>query len=441
MLEKYVVPIEELRNQCDPNIFPYDSTLEWDVKRELIGQERALEALQYGLSMKRKGYNIYVSGYAGTGRSSYSYLVSKDFAQNRPRPNDWCYVYNFNKPNSPKALSLSPGEGISFKEEVEKAIKNIDLEVPKVLNSKEFDDSKNKIFNENKKMAEDILGELNLLAKSYNFVFKQTDKGILNLPLIDNRPMTDEEMDRLTDEEIDILGENSLELTQRSFEYMKKIKAVEDKMKEEMKKLIEEYVFLVATSFIGPIQVRFRNNESVNSFLQDLKTDLVKNHDILVEEDKEASVESLLFPVNKKEDFLKRYQVNLFIDNMNTSGGPIIRETNPNYYHLFGKIEYGNEMGVATTDHMRIKPGSMHEANGGYIIIQLKDIIQKPTAWNGLKRAIASDELKIENLLGENLVSETLSPEPIPLDIKVILVGDYMSYSMPMMRTLGSNLG
>lgn len=137
MLKKYIIPVEKLRNQCDSKIFPHDTTEGWAVKRELIGQDRAMEALKYGLSMKRKGYNIFVSGFTGTGRNSYSYLVAKEFAEKRPVPRDWCYVYNFQKPNCPKALSLNPGEGINFKQELEGAIKNIGLEIPKVLNSKD----------------------------------------------------------------------------------------------------------------------------------------------------------------------------------------------------------------------------------------------------------------------------------------------------------------
>ncbi len=428
MLEKYKVPVEKLRNQCDPNIFPYETTEDWIVDRELIGQDRAMEALKYGLSMKRKGYNIYVSGFTGTGRNSYSYLVAKEFANKKSTPCDWCYVYNFKRPNSPKAISLESGKGIGFKHEVEVAIKSIDIEIPKALSSRDYEDSKNAIFNENKKMAEGILMELNSFAKEYNFVFKQTDRGILSIPLINNRPMTDEELDKLSDEEMDRLGNISIELTQKSYDYIKQIKAVETKLKNEIKKLKEEQVALVATTFIGPIQVKYRDNEGITNFLLDMKEDIVKNYEVFLDNEEENYVEKIFFQGNKKEEFLKRYFVNLFIDNSYIQGAPVIREMNPNYYNLFGKIEYANEMGVAKTDHTRIKPGSIHEANGGYILIQAKDILQNRLSWEGLKRAITTGELKIENVYGLNLTSETLNPEPIPLDIKIIIIGDYLTY-------------
>ena len=428
MLEKYKVPIEKLRNQCNPSIFPYETTEDWIVDRELIGQDRAMEALKYGLSMKRKGYNIYVSGLAGTGRNSYSYLVAKEFAKKKSTPYDWCYVYNFKKPNCPKAISLESGKGIGFKHEVELAIKNIDIEIPKALSSKDYEDEKNNIFNENKKLAEEILMELNRFAKEYSFVFKQTDRGILSIPLIENRPMTDEELERLSDEEMERLGNISIELTQKSYDYIKRIKAVETKLKNEMRTLKEEQVALVTTTFIGPIQVRYRENEGIINFLLDMKEDIVKNYEMFLDHEEENYVEKMLFQGNKKEEFLKRYSINLFIDTSYPKGAPVIREMNPNYYNLFGKIEYANEMGVAKTDHTRIKPGSMHEANGGFILIQEKDILQNRLSWDGLKRTITTEELKVENIYSSSLTSETLNPEPIPLDIKVIIIGDYITY-------------
>ncbi len=432
MIEKYIVPIDELKNQCDPNIFPFDTTKDWVVERELIGQERAMEALKYGLSMKRKGYNIYVSGYTGTGRASYSFLVAKEFSEKKQVPLDWCYVFNFKKPTNPKVVSLEAGQGSVFKAEVKKAIKNIKEEIPRVLSSKEFDDNKNAIYNENKKLAEGVLLELNTLAKEYNFVFRQTDQGILSIPLVGNRPMTDEELDMLSDDEMGTLGKTSMELNQKSFDYMKRIKAVEVKMKSEINKLKEEYIDLVSTTFIGPIQVKFRENESVYNYLLEMKVDIVRNFDMFIEDevDDRNIMENLFFQENRKEEFLRRYYINLFIDNSSLKGAPVIREMNPNYYKLFGKIEYTSEMGGAKTDHTRIKPGSIHEANGGYLIIQVKDILQNKLAWDGLKRALSTDELKIENILGSNLISETLNPESIPLDLKVILVGDYLTYHL-----------
>lgn len=431
MREKNKISLENLRNYCDPNIFPFESTEDLKVERELIGQDRAMEALKYGLSMKRKGYNIFVSGLSGTGKNSYSYIVAKDFAEKKPSPNDWAYVYNFNKPNSPVAIRIASGQGKDFKELVDESIKKIQEEIPKTLSSKEYEDEKNRLFNVNKKLASDILVKLNEFASEYNFMFKHTESGLLTIPLLEGKAMTDKDLDNLSEDQMEKLGNTSMELTQKSYEMIKEIKNVEDKLVYELDKLKEELASLTATKFIGPIQVKYRNNDDINQFLQAMKNDIVKHYDMFLEEkDDDNYVGKLFARGDNKKFLLNRYAVNLFVDNSDTKGAPIIRDMNPNYYNLFGKIEYANELGVAKTDHTRIKAGSLHQANGGYIIIQAKDILQNKFSWDALKRSLNMEKLKIENITGLSIAAETLDPEPIPLDIKVIIIGDYLTHHL-----------
>lgn len=430
MLEKYEVPISKLKKRCDPDIFGYATTLNVPVKRELIGQERAMEALKFGLSVKKKGYNIYVSGMTGTGRNSYSYLVAKEFAEKKESPKDWCYVFNFKKPHSPIAICLDTGEGKTFKDYVEKAILNIKLDVPKILSSKDYEDNKNVIYNRHQKRAQEIINELNELARDYNFTFKQTERGILSLPTKDGRTLTDEEIQNLTEEDVEKLREQSEELSQKAFEFVKEIREVENDLREEIKELKEKMVLEVAQIYIDPLIDKFSANQGVKQYLLDMKEDIVKNFHIFLDEEEEESIENFLLPVDKKEDFFKRYEVNLFIGNGSNEGAPVIKEMNPNYYNLLGKIEYVNELGGLKTDHTKIRPGSLHEANGGYLIIQAKDILQNRESWEGLKRAIYTEKIMIENITGLSIISETIRPEPIPLDVKIILIGDYLTYHL-----------
>ncbi len=429
MINKYKISLEKLKNYCDPDIFPYETTEDLKVDRELIGQDRAMEALKYGLSMKRKGYNIYVSGLSGTGKNSYSYIVAKDFANRKATPKDWCYVYNFDKPNNPIAISMEPGQGKRLKRLVKNSIRRIEEEIPKALSSKGYEDSKNNAFNANKKLASDVLEELNnFAAKDYNFMFKHSENGLLTIPLVDGKPMTDKDLDKLSDEEMEELANTSMELTQKSYDQIKEIKNIEEKLVAELEKLKEDAVSLAATEFIGPIQVEYRNNVDVNNFLQAMKKDIIKNYEMFLETEEANYMEKLLVRGDQKAYFLKRYSVNLFVDNSENKGAPIIREMNPNYYNLFGKFEYANELGVAKTDHTRIKAGSLHCANGGYIIIQARDILRNQYSWEALKRTLTMEKLKIENITGLSIAAETLDPEPIPLDIKVIVVGDYNTH-------------
>ena len=430
MVEDYLLPLDTLKKKCDPNIFEYDTTDKLSVSRELIGQRRAMEALEYGLSIPRKGYNIFVSGLIGTGRNSYSYLVANEFAKKKSVPMDWCYVYNFKKPKSPQAISLDKGQGKIFKKEVEEIIKDIGLEIPKALTSKEYENSRNLIYSTHQKKAQEILNELNDLAKGYNFIFKQTERGILSVPLKDGKPMTDQELNELSQQEIEELMELSNQLGQEAFDYVKKVREVEKDLIDEIKGLKEKNVHEVLAMNMDLLIEKYEDNPSICEYLKDMKADIAKNYEMFIAEDEKNPIENIFMIGDRKESFMKRYQVNLFIDNSSRKQAPVIREMNPTYYNLFGKIEYVNELGGLRTDHTKIRAGSLHEANGGYIIVQAKDILQSSYAWEGLKRALTTEEIKVENITGLNIISETLRPEPIPLDVKIIIIGDYMMYQL-----------
>ena len=429
-MDKYLVPVEKLKKKCDPNLFKYDITEELPASRELIGQDRAMEALKYGLSIQKKGYNIYVSGLTGTGRNSYSYLVASEFAEKRKAPKDWCYVFNFKRPKCPKAIGMEPGQGKEFKKDVEQIIKVIGTEIPKTLTSKEYETNRNLLYTSHQKRVQKITNELNALAKQYNFIFRHTERGILSIPLIDGKPMTDEELEKLPEAEIEELVKTSNELNQKAYDYVQRIKEVEKEYLQAVKDLREENVLKVLDNHLDALMDKYKDNKDIWEYLTDMKMDIVKNYQMFMREEEKEIFEPLFKSMDRKEDFMKRYQVNLFIDNNGRSNAPVIREMNPTYYNLFGKIEYVNEFGVLRTDHMRIRPGSLHEANGGYIIIQVRDLLQNPHAWDGLKRALTAEELIIENITGLNVISETLRPQPIPLDVKVIIIGDYYLYQL-----------
>ena len=430
MKDAYLVPIEKLKNRCKCSIFNGKTTEELPASSELIGQERAMEALKYGLEINRKGYNIYVSGLTGTGRNSYSMLVAKEFAKKRKPPKDCCYVYNFKKPDSPKAISMNNGQGRTFKKDIEDLIENLKIEIPKALTSKEYESNKGFIYSSYQSKAQEIMDELNNLAKEYDFVFKQTDKGIINIPIKDGRPMTDEEITNLTDEEIDQLMKKSNELTQKSYEYIKRVKELEKKLITEIEELKEKKVKEVLDIYINSLINKYNDNEAICEYLKDLKIDIQENYLLFLGEDEKNPILKYKFAEATIDDMMKRYEVNLFIDNSDKSYAPVIKEMNPTYYNLLGKIEYVNEMGGFKTDHTKVRAGALHLANGGYIILQAKDVLQSLHAWEGLKRALITEKIRVENITGLNIISETLTPEPIPLDVKVILIGDFYTYQI-----------
>ena len=242
--------------------------------------------------------------------------------------------------------------------------------------------------------------------------------------------MTAEELDELSEEEIENLIELSNELSHKAFDYVKRVKEVEKRLKEEIAKLKENNILKVLSGHFDSMIEKYKDNNCIYKYLNDMKADIVKNYEMFIVKEDKKYLENIFVIGDRREDFMKRYEVNLFIDNNEKSGGPVIREMNPNYYNLFGKIEYVNELGGLKTDHTKIRPGSLHEANGGYIIIQAKDILKSSQAWEGLKRAIITEKIKVENITGLNIISETLQPEPIPLDVKVIIIGDYYIYQL-----------
>lgn len=430
VVKSHLVPIEKLKNRSTSKIFQHKTTVDLSASRELIGQERAMKALKYGLSIRKKGYNIYVSGITGTGKNSYSYLVAKEYANENKSLKDWCYVYNFKRPDSPRVIGMESGEGRIFKNSVHNSIRSLEIEIPKALNSRDYESKRHLLYTAHQEMAKQILNELNVLAEEYNFIFKQTEKGLLSIPLKDNKPMTDEEIESLSRDEIEYLLEVGQELSQRAYDYLKRIREVEKQLVVELKKLKESKVAEVLHEYINPLIEKYEDNEKIVEYLEDMKLDILYNYEIFMQEDEDRGFEGILIVENQKEEFMKRYEVNLFMDNSSRNAAPVIKEINPTYYNLFGKIEYVNELGGFKTDHTRIRPGSLHEANGGYIIIQAKDILQSPAAWEGLKRALTTEKLKVENITGLNIISETLNPEPIPLDVKIILIGDFYIYQL-----------
>lgn len=428
-MEKYKVPVSKLKNKYDIKLFDFETTDQlprWD---GLIGQERAMKSLKFGLSINRKGYNVYVSGITGTGRNSYSYSLANEYAKKRETPSDWCYVFNFLKAENPKAISLKKGYGIIFKKEIEKFIEKLKINIPKILTSKEHEDKVENIYNEYEDRISDIVEELNEIAKEYGFKFEYTDNGLISYPLINGRIMTKEEIQDLSSDTINDLKEKSNRLNSEVFDIIKKLRNQESILIEKVKELDKKMVKDLVEFHMFPIRNTFEDCEEALRYLDEVKEDIIDNYSDFKEDEKEDKLK-FLKKGQGENNFFKRYEINLFIDNSNTNGAPVKKEINPTYYNLLGKIEHINERGVLKTDHTRIKPGAIHEANGGYIILQAKEILTSPYSWEGLKRCLISDEVKIENITKGSLIAETIRPEPIPLDIKIIIIGDYYTYQL-----------
>ncbi|MTI71519.1 MAG: ATP-dependent protease [Firmicutes bacterium] len=424
MESKYKVDINLLKKKCNTDSFSFKTTKEITESNDIIGQKRAMKAIKFGLSIKRKGYNIFVSGISGTGRNTYSYSIASEFSKKMETPDDWCYVYNFIKPVNPRAIPLEMGRGKILRNEIENLIEKLKIDVPKVFSSKEYEDRKKVIYEQFEKKTEEIIDKLNDIAKDYDFEFTKTEKGLITYPLIDGRPMKEEELEDLSEEELVKLKEKSNKLNSEAYEVIKEFKNLEILLRNRIKQLNEKVAFDLVDFHLNSVLEVFKDNKHVESYLNEMEDDIIKNIEEFMDinsEDKKKDT---------KKNFFKRYEVNLFIDNNGKKGAPVIREINPNYYNLLGKIEYINEHGALKTDHTMIKPGALHEANGGFLIIQAKDILSKSYAWEGLKRTLVGEEIKIENITKGSVLAQTIKPEAIPINLKVIIVGDYHTYQL-----------
>lgn len=431
LTKNLIIPLEQLKKRCQLSEFDFNTTNEIRTHKDIIGQDRAMKALKFGVSIKRKGYNIFLTGITGTGRNTYANAIAKEYGQKKQTPSDWCYVYNFKKPENPRAVKLESGKGILFKKKIDSIVSKLKIEIPKAITSKEVDDKKNVIYYQYKKKAQEVIDELNEMAKDFDFVFRQSEKGLVSIPLVDGRPIKESEIAELSEEKIAELREKTSELSIISMSLINNLRSIEEQLNNRLNQLTEKVAFDAIDFYINPLLEDFKGDGDIQQYLIEFEDDIVKNIDQFLNDDEEEdTLKIALQKGNKKEDFFNRYVINLFIDNSEGEGAPVVRDSNPNYYNLLGKIEYVNERGILKTDHTRIKSGTIHEANGGFLIIQAKDILKSQYAWDGLKRALTTDEAKIENIDKGSVVSQTISPQPIPIDLKVIIIGDHHTYQL-----------
>lgn len=436
-IDKYKVNEENLKFKCSLDYVDFKTTEDIEPLGGIIGQERAVTSIEFGLKMKHKGYNIYIAGVSGIGRTNYAKSLIKKNIKCNENLKDWIYVNNFKNNNEPVSLSFKAGIGKEFKNDIDDIIEKLKVEIPKIFNSKEYENHNRLLMTELENNIHSIIEELNEFAKPKGFKFQITERGLLSVPIKeDGKLMEESELGNLTPSEIRELRERGLKLNQESKEYIDKIKSCEDIYKNKNNEL-DRNVGRSLVGFYGQyLLTKYGEDEKVNKYINALCNDIVNNISKFKkepEDDKKDAMALLGIMPNKRDDkFLNRYRVNLFIDNSECKECKIIVESNPTYYNLTGSIEYKNEMGSLTTSFMEIKPGAIHKANGGFLIINVRDLLSNPFSWECLKRTLKTEKINIESLNKQYgyLVTSTLKPEPIDLDLKVILIGDSYYYNL-----------
>lgn len=432
-MKPYELSPEQLTSQCEDSCLKFESTAEVSPIDGVLGQDRALEAIAFGLGMKRRGYNIYVGGNWGTGRNSYVRLLTEKAAEGRPIPKDWVYANNFKNFRNPLALGFEPGEGKNFIKSVDFIVDFLRKEVESVFSGKEYENAKAAILTDYTNKTQSIIEALNEIGGKYGFKFGQNERGLISIPLRNGLPMTEEEYKSITDEEYDLLKENSGKLSIETADIFNQLRDEEEQYRANIKELDDSMGRRIATFHLMTLREKYADNQAVMTYFDYLVDDIVENLDNFKnEEEPENKSPFAMFAPRNTESFFERYKLNLFVDNSETTTAPVVFASNPNYANLLGSIEYKNEMGVLRTDFTMIKPGALHQANGGYLILLAKDILSMPYAWKSLKRALLDENISIDTTGAQagSIVSMTLNPQPIPLDVKIVLIGDQYTYQL-----------
>ena len=424
----------KLKGFCTKTDFSFDSTKDLEPIHEIIGQDRAKKSIQYGLKVKKKGYNIYVAGASGTGKTTFAKRFAEEIAKNEPIPPDFCYVYNFEEPTIPKILKLKAGTGKIFRREVEEFIEQSYYELSKVLGGSDFEAKKHSIVKEMQEKRDELVKIMTSEAKESNFSAKFTNTGIYFMPIVNNEVISEEQYDQLTEDEKDEISKNTKSIQSKANEISKIIREHEKDNQQEIEQLEYTTALFVIGKSLTPLLIKYGENESIVDFLMQLKEDILENIDdfFVKENDAEESIESILPWIPKKNVIESKYAVNVFVDNSGLKHAPVVTAYNPTYSSIMGEIEYDNEYGSISTDFMKIKAGLLHKANGGYLILKAQDILSNAYAWETLRRVLTEQEIRIEPLkeYSTGVTVLNIKPESIELNVKIIMIGTFELYDL-----------
>ncbi|MBU7032028.1 MAG: AAA family ATPase [Theionarchaea archaeon] len=419
---------EQLRKEIAPGVIKCTSTEELSPLEGIIGQERAVKALQFGLNIPEHGFNIYVAGPPGTGRET----AVKDFLENvarlKPPPPDWCYVNNFSTPYEPTAINLPPGKGREFKEDIARAISEVKRVLPETFRSEEYASRRDETVKAIEEERTELFKGLNKKAQDQGFVLQSSSVGIVTIPLVDGSPMSEKEFMELSDAKKGEIQEKRDKLLKEIRSTMRQIRGLDIKINEKIKELNHDVALYAIGHLIDTLQEKYRNNSDIIVYLDQMEKDIVDNISQFIEE---PATPSTPFPMEwLKELPFRKYEVNVIVDNSHLKGAPVIIENNPTYPNLFGRIEKEAQFGVLSTDFTMIRGGSLHRANGGYLVIPMEELARNMFSYDSLKRDLQDEYITIEEAaerLGY-MTTKGLKPSPIPLEIKVVLIGNHMFY-------------
>ncbi|MFP4330781.1 MAG: Lon protease family protein [Spirochaetaceae bacterium] len=427
---------DQTRRTVNPEGVPFGGTEKAEANGQILGQDRAIKALQFGLQVEGDGFNIYVAGPPGIGKKTSVQGFVEELARNRTTPDDWCFVHNHQEPYEPRAVRLNPGQGKEFGQDIKELKEFMEREIPSLFESDEYSSQREETLQEIQTKGQNAQAEVREKAQEKGFVMQQTFMGTALVPVKDGEPLRDEDLQKLPEEERKAIEERRNELQEEMKQIQKRTRKLDREAREKVKELDRNAVLARLEGPLEDLKEKYEDHKEVEAYLNDIKDDVLENIDTLKSDPEQQGqqvppqIKQQIIAV--KQQFFKKYQVNVVVDNSRQEGAPVITELNPTYNNLIGRIEKEMQMGALSTDFTLIKPGALLRANGGFLVLTIDDILKSPYSWEGLKRALKSNVVRIEEVQEQlGLMSiKTLRPQPIPLDVKVILIGRPLIYNL-----------
>jgi lon-related putative ATP-dependent protease len=440
----------QLYKACDVSGLSFETTADLEPIRDLsqgVGQPRAVQALKFGVGIDQHGYNIYALGPSGMGKHTFARQYLSRQLENAPTPSDLCYVNNFETPGKPRMLILPPGWGNDLASDMEHLIQEVPNVLKGAFESEEYQNRLQAMQQEFKEYQQSVFEDLNNKAKEKNLTLIRTPSGFGFAPVRDGEVVPPEEFQKLPEEEQKQIQNDIEEMQNESQRMFQKFPAWQRDLRQKISDLNNEVASYAVGPLIDEIREKYKEVSAVGDYLDAVQKDIIENVRSILESDKQQeegqaqqSGQSMGQGLGNSPagswsqggslGLMRRYKVNVLVDNSQTAGAPVIYEDNPTYANLVGRVEHQPMMGALVTDFNLIKPGALHRANGGALILDAYKVLTQPGAWDGLKRALISEQIKIESLAEMFSLISTISlePEPVPLHLKVVLVGNPLLY-------------
>jgi len=422
-----------MRRQCDFSEFPFQTTADIAPLKGLVEQERPMRAIRFGLGIASPGYNIYVSGLTGTGKTTVIKQFLDDIASSLPTPDDWCFVYNFQEPSVPTVLHLPAGRAKLLRTEMDELVRHLKAEIPKAFESKEYEQSVHALIHENQNEQQSLFAQVSQKARDEGFSLDISKMGVSLVPIVEGNPLSPEQFEALPD-----AAKNDIEARREALQqdingFLRQVRDINKASRDRVNEMNRRVGMYVVGMKIESIKEQHTGLPEVLSYLENVQDYILSRLEDFTEDGQkqESSSPTKSSPDPPADPFLK-YRVNIVVDNTGVTGAPVVIETNPTYFNMFGRIDRWAQPGTLQTDFTMIQAGAYVKANGGFLVINAHDVLLNFGVWESLKRAVKNKEVRIEDLSVQyGLVPVAgMRPSPIPTNVKVIMIGNQWIYHL-----------